>query len=225
MNGQIAIGLALPSPTASKSTFLILPAGAFKSADGRPTGGDWFLTAQRGAQLVAAAEARNIDYVIDYEHQTLASAENGKPAPAAGWFRKLQWREDGLYIIDARWNQQAREMLDTQQYRYVSPVFSYDRKTFEVLSLQSVALTNTPGLHGLTDLATLKIGANASKSLLGTVSQRDLSRMQSIFGESIYEDTEAALQEEASLNSQQAFEEDRETIRNSLRGLGLNPDF
>ena len=35
-----------------------------------------------------------VDTVIDYEHQTLNSLWNGQPAPAAGWIKELEIREN-----------------------------------------------------------------------------------------------------------------------------------
>ncbi|HIQ42954.1 MAG TPA: hypothetical protein EYH47_09430 [Pseudomonas oleovorans] len=81
----------------------LLPAGSFKARDGRPhdvATGHWLMNATIASQVMALAGARTTDFVIDYEHQTLNSEKNGKPAPAAGWFKgaELEWREgQGLF--------------------------------------------------------------------------------------------------------------------------------
>lgn len=135
------------------SAIRILPAGEFRARDGRPQGVDaWRLDKAHAERLIAAAHARRVDYPVDYEHQTLLTEKNGQPAPAAGWFRALEWREDGLWATDVRWTARAREMLDAGEYRYLSPVFSYDGGTGHVASLHSVALTNNPALDDLDDL-------------------------------------------------------------------------
>ena len=149
---------ALSLSIMNKQEFRIIPAGYFSGVDGRPVGGVWSMTAIMGAKMVAAAQSRQIDYVIDYEHQTMLSETNGKPAPAAGWFKNLAWRNDGLYVTDARWTAQAKVMLDSEQYRFISPTFLYDKRTFEINELLNISLTNSPALHGLTDLALLKAG-------------------------------------------------------------------
>lgn len=137
----------------------LIPAGPFRSVDIRPAEcAAWELKPSGAQRIVAAAAARASDYVIDYDHQTLRAAENGKPAPASGWFKALEWRTDGLYITDVRWTSQAAEMIASGAYRYISPVFSYDEKTGEILALSNVspaALVNSPGIDGLTDLAAL----------------------------------------------------------------------
>lgn len=138
----------------------LLPAGRFRAADGsgRPAGiaDGWMLDAAQAGKLVAAATSRASDYAIDYEHQTLHTEKNGQPAPAAGWFKSLEWREgDGLYAVDVRWTDRAAAMIAAQEYRYLSPVFSYHAKSGAVTGLGPAALTNNPGLDGLTDLAAL----------------------------------------------------------------------
>lgn len=106
------------------------------------------------AARVIALVARAVDdLVIDYEHQTLYTETNGQPAPAAGWLKALEWREgDGLYAIDLRWTERAAAAIAAKEYRYISPVFEYDKKTGEVLGIRMAALTNHAGLDGLTDL-------------------------------------------------------------------------
>lgn len=141
----------------------LLPAGRFKAADGsgRPEGipGGWLLDAAGASRLVAVAAARQSDYVIDFEHQTLNAAANGQPAPAAGWYRRLEWREgDGLYAVDVRWTARAAAMIAAGEYRYLSPVFAY-ADTGAVLALGPAALTNNPGLDGLTDLSRAAMSA------------------------------------------------------------------
>ena len=69
--------------------FVLIPEGVFRSElDGRPYDAPhWVLTPERGRQIVAALNQRQIDMVIDYEHATLKSKTTGEPAPAAGWLK------------------------------------------------------------------------------------------------------------------------------------------
>lgn len=102
--------------------------------------------------LIAAAAARDVPYVMDYEHQTLNSQTNGQPAPAAAWFKTLEWRDgDGLYAIDVEWTARASEMIDAREYRYLSPVFAYD-KAGNVTALLNAGLTNSPALDCLDEV-------------------------------------------------------------------------
>ena len=79
------------------SVFRIIPAGAFSANDGRENG-SWFLSEHNARLMVVMAMQRKDDYVIDYEHQTLHKRSNDQLAPAAGWFKQLEWRTDGLYV-------------------------------------------------------------------------------------------------------------------------------
>ena len=154
--GYAALSVDLSGKEAP-AEFRLLPAGKFRSHDGRPTDCEaWVMTDEDGRRLVAEANARESDYVIDYEHSTLRAKETGEKAIASGWYKKLEWRPgDGLYTTDGRWTATARKHLAEDEYRYLSPLFYYDKKTGRVLKLACVALTNDPGLDGLTDLAAL----------------------------------------------------------------------
>ncbi|WP_300657542.1 phage protease [Pseudomonas sp.] len=161
---------ALKKPAIAACTFEIqaqgaaiqlFPAGAFKARDGRPKdvqAGHWFIDDQVAARLIAKVATRGTDLVIDYEHQTLNSETNGQPAPAAGWFKGavLEWRDGlGLFASQVDWTEKAAGYIAAKEYRYLSPVFSYDKQTGEVLDLVHVALTNYPALDGMESLPAL----------------------------------------------------------------------
>ena len=103
--------------------FRLLPAGLFSAVDGRPHGlPGWRLTDETAQRIIKLAAARVSDFVIDYEHQTMNAGNNGQPAPAAGWFKRLEWRPgDGLYVTDARWTERATAMINAKEYRFISP--------------------------------------------------------------------------------------------------------
>ena len=142
---------------AAPSEIRLIPAGPFRSVDGRPADvAAWVLDDAHAAQIVATVNARQSACVIDFEHQTLLSRENGKPAPAAGWYSQVEWRPAaGLYATDVEWTAEAAAMIESRQYRFISPVFSWNKQTGAVLALAHAALTNNPGLDGLTDLSAL----------------------------------------------------------------------
>lgn len=138
--------------------FRILPAGVFRAKDGRPSHlPGWKIDAEI-ARRVIAASASTEDIVIDYEHQTINAEKNGKPAPAAGWFKRMVWREGaGLFAVDVRWTDKARAMIAAGEYRHISPVFPYSTVTGEVQKIIGLGLTNNPALPGLTNLAALSV--------------------------------------------------------------------
>ncbi|MBK0063960.1 MULTISPECIES: phage protease [unclassified Acinetobacter] len=139
--------------SSDQADYLVLvPEGVFRGVDGRPFDAPhWLLTPERGRQIVAALNQRNIDMVIDYEHATLKSQVSGEPAPAAGWLKSESFRYiDGVGICSAQfeWLDKAKGFIESGEYKYLSPVLFYN-KLGEVLALINVALTNTPALDQL----------------------------------------------------------------------------
>lgn len=130
----------------------LLPFGEFTARDGRPgPGKTWKLDDTRGRHVADAlnAVAARTPIVIDYEHQTLHAPTNGKPAPAAGWIKRTEWRDGkGLYIVEGEWTAAARAAIDAQEYRYLSPVISYDTEG-HVTGVHLAAITNFPAIVGM----------------------------------------------------------------------------
>ena len=136
----------------------LLPPGPFRALDGRPLEcPGWLLDAVIASALIALAAARKNDILIDFEHQSLRSVDNGKRVEAAGWIpRTLEWREGkGLYATNINWVGDTAQLINDKKYRYISALFSYDSRTGAVLEILSVGLTNTPALDGLDSLAAL----------------------------------------------------------------------
>jgi phage I-like protein len=131
----------------------LTPAGDFKPDDGRdiPVAA-WHIDEAVANQVIARFSAKRNPRVLDYEHQTLKKEENGQPAPAAGWITQLKWENGhGLFGL-VQLNARAREAIEAGEYRYISPVFTYDRRTGDVLDIQMAALTNTPAIDGMQPL-------------------------------------------------------------------------
>ncbi len=104
--------------------------------------------------------AHGADLVIDYHHASINAPADG--APAAGWVRAMELRNGGAELWGrVLWTGQAAAAIARRQFRYVSPVFRFnrpDRVSGEAVPLQihSVALTNTPfltELHSLNESA------------------------------------------------------------------------
>lgn len=61
----------------------------------------------------------------------------------------MEWREgSGLYAIGVEWTENAAAMIAAGEYKFISPVFGYNRRG-EVIELLHAALTNTPALDGM----------------------------------------------------------------------------
>ena len=128
----------------------IVPKGQFAPVDGRTDTGvpHWTMSADLARQIIAAFDAAQTDLVVDYEHATLKAAETGQQNPAAGWISKYVWDEERGLMGEVKWTQRAKDMIDSGDYRYLSPVLEYDTLG-NVRGLHSVALTNSPALDGM----------------------------------------------------------------------------
>lgn len=150
-----ACSYALPDPAADRTVWLqVTPAGYFKPMDNRemvvPA---WHIDAAVASQVIARFKATTTPRVLDYEHQTLLRQDNGQPAPAAGWFRDLEWREgQGLFAL-VELTARAAQYIAGGEYRFFSPVFLYSPATGDVLDVQMGALTNTPAIDGMQALS------------------------------------------------------------------------
>lgn len=138
----LCIGLPLPAAGGAPDWVQLMPRpadGRLEAADGRK----WHLG--DAAKVVAASGRPGVDLVFDYEHQTHYTRDNGKPAPAAGWIKELQARDDGIWAR-VEWTERARRMIEAREYRYLSPTFEHTEDG-EVLQILSAALTNDPALE------------------------------------------------------------------------------
>ncbi len=117
----------------------LVPAGQVVGRDGR----EWV---NDSPQLVLDAfAAGSADLPLDMEHATELKAPQGEPAPAVGWIQELQIRNGQIWgRID--WTEAGRNAVESKAYRYVSPVFVFERASKRVVALTSAALTNRPNL-------------------------------------------------------------------------------
>lgn len=152
--GTAVAALSIQITDRTGKTIQLLPAGRFKAIDGRPASmapcSEWVLDADNAAELIAAAAARANPSVIDYDHQTLLKEQNGQPAPAAGWFKKLEWRDGvGLFATDVAWTPAAAQAIADGEYKFISPVLHFHPNTGRVTNLVMAALTNYAGIDGM----------------------------------------------------------------------------
>lgn len=149
-----ACAFALPQPAEGDSIQVqLIPAGNFRPDDGRELKVDhWHIDHAVASRLIDRFAARKNPRVLDYEHQTLNKETNGQPAPAAGWITALTWRDGAGLFGTVQLTARAKAAIAAGEYRYISPVFSYDASTGDVLDLQMAALTNNPAIDGMQPL-------------------------------------------------------------------------
>lgn len=98
------------------------------------------------ADVVAMSAVERQPIPLDWEHSTEVRAPAGQEAPAAGWIEGLEVR-DGAIWGKVAWTERGADQVTSKAYRFVSPVFSFEKATRRIRRLTSAALTNTPNLH------------------------------------------------------------------------------
>ena len=142
---QCAIDLRDTGTTAPEWLHIML-AGTFTAVDGR---GPFTLP---DAQAVIAASMKHGSIPVDENHSTLLAARTGVPSPARGWIVAMEARADGIWA-QVEWTDAGTKLMNERAYRSLSPTFNAT-KAGVVLSILSVALTNSPALPELTNLFT-----------------------------------------------------------------------
>lgn len=107
------------------------------------------------------ASATHGEIPFDWEHSTELRAPNGEKAPASGWIKELQARENGSIWGRIEWTSSGRNSISSKEYRFISPVFAYRKSDGSISHLTSAALTNNPNLQlmALNRVGSLKPGS------------------------------------------------------------------
>lgn len=135
----LALNFTFKDPADVPEWIELLPAGpTVQGRDGRA----WRLIPD---DVVQAFNADNADLPVDIEHATELRGPEGKPAPAVGWITGLEAR-NGAVWGRVEWNNSGGVAISERQYRYISPVFLYDKEG-RIVKLTSAALTNQPNLR------------------------------------------------------------------------------
>jgi len=140
---NVATAKVLHKIGTAPAKFLLFAAGWNEMATDEGEPSRYLVDRQAFDSVRADIARRGIDTVIDFEHQTLS----GKKAPAAGWIRGANalTYEDGVGItVAVDWTSEAAGLIERAEYRYFSPVFAVRKADQRLVTLYSVALTNSP---------------------------------------------------------------------------------
>ncbi len=139
-NARDQLGFQLP-PGPPPDWVELVPAGPeVVGVDGRR----WVNDTPQG--IVATFQQRGRPMVIDWEHATEHRAPQGLDAPAAGWIDRMEVRAGAIWGHVQEWTARAREQLTERAYRFLSPVFQFEKVSGRIVNITSAALTNTPNL-------------------------------------------------------------------------------
>ena len=119
----------------------LLPASPFTGRDGR---GPFTFDAQ---VLLDAFALNGKPLHIDFEHQSIGAADKTNPTPAAGWINALIPAEDGTIWAEVEWTDRASQYIASREYRYLSPVFTFNKETGQIVAIRGAGLTNDPNLY------------------------------------------------------------------------------
>lgn len=136
--------LRTPLPQIPPNWIELIPAGAdIVGQDGRR----WRNSAPAGIVTAFQRRHHQTPMVIDYEHASEHRAPQGLDAPAAGWIDRLEVRQGGsIWGHVQHWTEKAAQRIRAREYRFLSPVFLFDKATSSIREIISAALTNQPNL-------------------------------------------------------------------------------
>ncbi|WP_429813569.1 phage protease [Ensifer sp. B1-9] len=141
-----ALIAAEAAPVVGNSWIMLLPLGPFSGRDGRGPYDAGDRAHLEGVIKATLERAGSTEIVVDYDHQTVFSAVPGVGgrAPAAGWIKDFEIRDNGLWGR-VEWTETAAQAIRVGEYRYISPVYLHTQSG-KVTRLLSAALTNVPNL-------------------------------------------------------------------------------
>lgn len=201
---SMALCFELPADGSAPEWVELIPAGPeVVGRDGRR----WLF--DRPEQVVAASLDGSRDIPLDWEHATELRAPKGETAPAAAWIAQLEVR-DGALWGRVEWTERGRQSVAAREYRYLSPVFQFERESKRIARLTSAGLTNSPNLH----LTALNRGSNDPKAEETTMTLPELIRKALGLGE------DATVEQAATAINQ--MKQDRDTALNRAESPSLD---
>lgn len=138
LTDSLVLALNTEADTVPDWIELLPPGPVIKGRDGRT----WRLNDPE--KVVSHFRASNTPLLLDYEHGSEVKAPKGEAAPASGWCVEMEVR-NGAVWGKTEWTARASNHIAAKEYRYISPVFAYDRSGL-IHFLYSAALTNAPNL-------------------------------------------------------------------------------
>lgn len=151
----LEIGLDGEPPT----EFRIFRAGINKTRKGNLLFDD-----EAARMTMAAYHEHGADIMIDWNHASVSMVlTDPKLAGAAAGFANLEVRNQELWAVNVRWNEDGAEALRKKRYRYFSPTLYSDDESGRIEEIVNIALTNLPATDHQTPLVAASISAPGAK--------------------------------------------------------------
>lgn len=139
--------------------------------------GRYLFDAEAAQSVMDAWKTWGVDLAIDLEHQMLECEIPVDPTArdARGWCG-LEVRPDGsLWAVGVQWTEDGASRLKAKRQRYISPAFSFDLDTLQVISLTNIALVSMPATRGTPALMSKRNKARDLRKLSAGPSFGDIS--------------------------------------------------
>ena len=122
------------------TTVRLFPRGKFGTTKGELAYTD------RSEALIKAQWAKlNRSFGFDFGHSEFSGTVQPEDKIAAGWGR-LDFRGDGLYVIEIEWTARAAAKIVAREFRNLSPALS--AVSGEITAVYNAAVCNLPATHG-----------------------------------------------------------------------------
>lgn len=101
--------------------------------------------------VAAALNAQETGVRIDFDHQSEPSSKTFRGSTAAeGWVKDFRATAEGAVEAVLELSSRAREAVQQGRYKYLSPALWFNKRTREVVGMNSLALVNNPNMASLT---------------------------------------------------------------------------
>lgn len=142
---SFCVALNAAAGSAPDSIELIPAPDAGSKVVGRD-GRSWLWDDAARTSVLDTFKSRGLDLAVDWNHSTQLRAAEGGESPAAGWISSIEIRDGALWgKVD--WTPRGKEQVANREYRFISPVFDFEKASGRIHRMVTAGLTNIPNLH------------------------------------------------------------------------------
>lgn len=149
----------------------------FTKGENETTKGTFIFDDAAAVSVLAEYAKHGVEIAIDLEHMSLDADSPNFDPDARGWC-KLALRNGELWAIDVRWTEDGAKRLTERTQRYISPAFTFNKDSQQILALYNIAICAIPATHEAPALvaASARTGKNVGTLSIG-VKKMDFLKM------------------------------------------------